>query len=109
MLQDNPQHVDNDMLLQQLHAEAAADPIEWAVVWKVTRPLLLVWAISVWFLLLVIPAISQVTDWETAFTHLPYPAIGLAFVGAMTIAFKEGWTGKMLVFLAALLMLAGWI
>lgn len=118
MLQDNQYHVDTE-LLAQYHTEQTAArpaPTDWAEVWRVVRPLLLVWAWAIWGLIIALPSVELVKDIHSAFLHLPYPLVGIVLVGGMSLSLK--WSGKQnayasdtryIVFLAALLSLAGWM
>ena len=46
--------------LSELHT-LNAQP-EWGQVWKVTRALLVVWAVAVWVLLILFPGVGQISD-----------------------------------------------
>lgn len=82
---------------------------EWRQVWKVTRTLLVVWAVAVWVLLILFPGIKQISDIASATLHLPYMLMGLALVGAVVAAHSLKADGHLLWFLGVLLMLAGWM
>ncbi len=82
---------------------------EWTEVWKVTRGLLVVWAIAVWALLILLPGMEQMSNLASATLHLPYVLIGLALVGGVTAAHNLKADGHLLWFLGVLLLLAGWI
>lgn len=82
---------------------------EWRQVWKITRALLVVWAMAVWALLILLPGIDQISNVETATLHLPYMLIGLALVGAVVAAHSLRADRHLLWFLGVLLMLAGWM
>jgi hypothetical protein len=82
---------------------------EWTEVWKVTRGLLVVWAIAVWALLILLPGMEQISNMASATLHLPYMLIGLALVGGVTAAHSLKADGHLLWFLGVLLLLAGWI
>ncbi len=82
---------------------------EWAEVWKITRALLVVWAVAVWALLILLPAVEQMRNVASASLHLPYVLIGLVLVGATFAAHNLKADGHLLWFLGVLLMLAGWI
>ncbi|EIJ35023.1 hypothetical protein [Thiothrix nivea] len=82
---------------------------EWGQVWKITRALLVVWAMAVWALLILLPGIDQISNVETATLHLPYMLIGLALVGAVVAAHSLRADRHLLWFLSVLLMLAGWM
>ncbi|HRJ54469.1 MAG TPA: hypothetical protein PLE99_17035 [Candidatus Thiothrix moscowensis] len=83
--------------------------IDWTQVWKVTRAVLVVWAVAVWALLILMPGVEQISDVDSATLHLPYMLIGLVLVGAVTAAHSLKADGHLLWFLGVLLMLAGWM
>lgn len=85
------------------------DRPEWGQVWKVTRALLVVWAMAVWALLILLPGMEQISDMESATLHLPYMLIGLVLVGAVVAAHSLRADRHLLWFLGVLLMLAGWM
>jgi hypothetical protein len=89
--------------------QALQDKPEWEQVWKVTRALLVVWAVAVWALLILLPGVGQISNMASATLHLPYMLIGLALVGAVVAAHSLKADGHLLWFLGVLLMLAGWI
>lgn len=86
-----------------------SDRPEWGQVWKVTRALLVVWALAVWALLILLPGLEQIINMKTAMLHLPYMLIGLALVGAVVAAHSLRADRHLLWFLGVLLMLAGWM
>lgn len=85
------------------------DKPEWKEVWKVTRALLVVWAVAVWALLILLPGIDQISNMESATLHLPYVLMGLVFVGGVVAAHSLRADRHLLWFLGVLLMLAGWM
>ncbi|OQX15289.1 MAG: hypothetical protein BWK73_07090 [Thiothrix lacustris] len=88
---------------------AQADRPEWDQVWKVTRALLVVWALAVWALLILLPGLEQIINVQTAMLHLPYMLIGLTLVGAVVAAHSLRADRHLLWFLGVLLLLAGWM
>lgn len=89
--------------------QGLGDYIDWKQVWKVTRAVLVVWAVAVWALLILMPGVEQISDVDSATLHLPYMLIGLALVGAVAAAHSLRADGHLLWFLGVLLMLAGWM
>ncbi|WML89085.1 hypothetical protein [Thiothrix lacustris] len=85
------------------------EKLDWGQVWKITRAVLVVWAVAVWVLLILLPGIEQIKDMETATLHLPYVLMGLVLVGAVGAAHSLRADRHLLWFLGVLLMLAGWI
>lgn len=85
------------------------EKIDWMQVWKVTRAVLVIWAVGVWALLILMPGVEQISDVDSATLHLPYMLIGLALVGAVAAAHSLKADGHLLWFLGVLLMLAGWM
>ena len=81
----------------------------WREVWQTTRLLLVVWAFAVWVLLILLPGMLQIRDWDSATQHLPYIFMGLGLVGAVMAAHSLRDDGHLLWFLGVLLLLAGWI
>lgn len=90
-------------------AQDTPDKPEWGQVWKVTRALLVVWAVAVWGVLILLPGMGQIDDVASATLHLPYMLIGLVLVGAVVAAHNLCADRHLLWFLAVLLMLAGWM
>lgn len=99
----------NDHHAELTELQTITDKPEWQEVWKVTRGLLVVWAIAVWALLILLPGMEQISNIASATLHLPYMLIGLALVGGVTAAHSMKADGHLLWFLGVLLMLAGWI
>ncbi len=89
--------------------QGLGENIDWGQVWKVTRAVLVVWAVAVWALLILMPGVEQISDVDSAILHLPYMLIGLALVGAVAAAHSLRADGHLLWFLGVLLMLAGWM
>jgi hypothetical protein len=86
----------------------SANP-DWVGIWKVTRSLLVVWAVAVWALLILLPGVDQITNVASASLHVPYMLIGLVLVGAVIASHSLKADGHLLWFLGVLLMLAGWM
>ncbi|MBU0653597.1 MAG: hypothetical protein KJ914_00525 [Gammaproteobacteria bacterium] len=89
--------------------QGLGERIDWSHVWKVTRAVLVIWAVGVWALLILMPGVEQISDVDSATLHLPYMLIGLALVGAVAAAHSLKADGHLLWFLGVLLMLAGWM
>ena len=101
--------VAHDKHIELAELQAIPEKPEWTEVWKVTRGLLVVWAIAVWALLILLPGVEQISNLASAVLHLPYMLIGLALVGAVAAAHSLRADGHLLWFLGVLLMLAGWM
>ena len=95
--------------LKQAGAFAWVRDTDWHEVWQTTRLLLVVWAVAVWVLLILLPAMAQMHDAESLMRHLPYVFMGLGLVGAVLAAHSLHTDGHLLWFVGVLLLLAGWI
>ena len=89
--------------------DADSSKVDWKEIWKSVRPILVVWSITVWLLLILIPGVERINNLHDAMTHLPHVFIGLGLIGAIFASYNLKSDGHLLWFLGVLLLLAGWI